>query len=74
MVQTMNGIAFTKASFHFPVLPHIIPKAPNKNPESPIVSPSTYIGRKLAPTATAKANHTDILLLILQRTIKFTPR
>lgn len=69
MVQTMKGIALTKASFHLPVLPHIMPKAEKRNPESPMVEPSTYIGRKLAATATAKDSTTEILFLMLQSTI-----
>ena len=45
IVMRMNGIAFLEASSHLPVLPHICPKAAKRNPESPIVVPSTYIGR-----------------------------
>lgn len=74
IVMRMNGIAFLETSSHLPVLPHMIPKTAKRNPESPIVESPTYIGRKLAATATMKAKSADILFLMPQSAIRLTAR
>lgn len=74
IVHPITGNTLLKASLHIPVFPHIHPKAAKRNPESPIVGSLTCIGRKLASMATANDSTTAILFLMLQSTIRFTPR
>ena len=74
IVHPITGNALLKDSFHIPVFPHIHPNAAKRNPESPIVGSSTYIGNRLPIAATVKDSTAAILFLMLQSTSRFTPR
>ena len=74
MVRRMKGMTVFAASFNLPILPHMMPKAAKRNPDSPMVGSLTHVGRKLARMAITKAGRTAILFLMFHNTMRLMAR
>ena len=70
----MKGMTVFTASFNLPTLPHMMPKAAKRNPDSPMVGSLTHVGRKLARAAMMKAGRTEILFLMLHNAKRLMAR